>query len=143
MVLARVELDSGREIRLERLYLESTYYAVLEGYPNAGMNERVLSRLPATATRLFQHSPVHIVNPPVTPLDGGDGSWSFGPPETLPRVICFGSFTSLPISSDSEMDASVLVVVWFQDDTSMPAGRDAPSELRAIRWDELAREGPY
>ncbi len=143
MGLARVELDSGREITLELLYLESTYYAVLEGYPNAGMNERVLKRLPATATRLFPQSPVHIITPPVTPLEDRGGSWPFGPPEALPRVICFGSFTSRPISSDPEMDVSVLVVVWFQDDNTVPTGRDAPSELRAIRWDELAREGPY
>ncbi|MEV4315084.1 hypothetical protein [Actinocrispum sp. NPDC049592] len=82
MVLARVELDTGREVRLERIYVEATYYGFLEG----------------------------------------------------------GSFASPPINSDPEMDVSVLVVGWFQDD---PSVRDAPAELRAIPWDELAHEGPH
>lgn len=37
MTLARITLDSGRDIELTELKISSTYGGLLEGYPNARM----------------------------------------------------------------------------------------------------------
>src|SRR5690349_12583956 len=44
VVLACVELDSGREIRLSELHLESTYDGLIEGYPVGRLNDMVAAR---------------------------------------------------------------------------------------------------
>jgi hypothetical protein len=143
VVLARVELGSGREVRLSEVHLESTYGGLIEGYPMARLNDMVVAGLAERATRLLPHAPVHVVEPARTRREDPGRALPFGPPELLPPVICMGRFSSDPVdaSLDQVLHYSRLVIVWFQDDVVVPAGRDIPAGLRDVRWEDWAQDG--
>jgi len=143
VVLARVELDSGREIRLSELHLESTYGGLIEGYPMARLNDAIVAGLAARAARVLPGAPVHVVEPVRTVSeDPGPGRWPFGSPEYLASVICMGRFSSGPVNSelDAVLHYSRLVVVWLQDDPVVPDGQDAAAGLRALQWEQWAQD---
>ncbi|MGI5241532.1 hypothetical protein [Dactylosporangium sp. CA-139066] len=142
MTLARMELGSGRQIRLSELHLKSTYGGLIEGYPMARLNDRLVAGLAERAGRLLPRAPVHVVEA-VRRRAEDDGSWprAFGPPEYLPAVTCMGRFDSTPVAAlDPVLHYSKLVVVWFQDDAVVPSGSDLPAGLRDVRWDDLAQD---
>ncbi|MET7403084.1 hypothetical protein ABZS66_57350 [Dactylosporangium sp. NPDC005572] len=143
MVLARMELGSGREIKLSELHLKSTYGGLIEGYPMARLNDMKVAGLAEQAGRLLPHAPVHVVEPLRTRPEQDSGTASpFGPLELLPAVICMGRFSSGPINPgfDPVLHYSRLVIVWFQDNATVPAGRDIPAGLRDVRWEDWAQD---
>jgi hypothetical protein len=143
VTLTRVELGSGREIKLSELHLESTYGGLIEGYPFAGLNDRIVGRLAERAGRLLPHAPVHVVDPPRSRPDReASRPLPFGPEEWLPDVICMGRFSSAPVDArlDPVLHYSRLVVVWFQDEADIPAGRQVPAALDALHWDDWAED---
>ncbi len=138
-----MELDSGREIGLSELHLESTYGGLIEGYPMARLNDAILAGLAARAARVLPGAPVHVLEPVRTVSeDPGPGRWPFGPPEYLPPVICMGRFSSGPVNTDLDavLHFSRLVVAWFQDDPVVPNGRDAVAGLRGLRWEQWTQD---
>ncbi|MEU8819014.1 hypothetical protein [Actinoplanes sp. NPDC048796] len=144
MALTNVVLASGRDIDLSDIHLSSTYGGLIEGYPNARINDYIVEGLARRAGQLFPLGPVHVVTPARTESEVDPGErWPFGPPQRLQPVTCVGLFSSHPV--DPELDPvlhfSRLVVAWFQDDVSLPAGDLAPAGLRQLRWDDLATDG--
>jgi len=138
-----VELDSGREIRLSELHLESTYGGLIEGYPMARLNDAIVAGLVERAARVLPGAPVHVVEPVRTvSAEPGPGRWSFGPPEYLAPVICMGRFSSGPVDVDLDvvLHYSRLVIVWFQDDPAVPNGRGCVAGLRGVRWEQWAQD---
>jgi hypothetical protein len=143
MTLARLVLESGRDIALSQVYLESTYGGLLEGYPSARINDWLLGALPDRAARRLPGAPVHVVEPVRTlPAEEESGRWPFGPPELLPAVLCVGRFDSHPVDPglDPAWHESRLVIAWFQDEPTVPASGPAPAPLRVVRWGELAED---
>jgi hypothetical protein len=143
MTLARLVLESGRDVALSHLYLESTYGGLLEGYPSARINDWLLGALPDRAARRLPGAPVHLVEPVRTrPAEKEPGRRPFGPAELLPAVLCVGRFDSHPVNPgvDPAWHESRLVIAWFQDDPAVPASGPAPAPLRAVRWDDLAED---
>ncbi|MGW1281218.1 hypothetical protein ACWD4V_30245 [Streptomyces tsukubensis] len=140
MPLSSITLASGRSVDLTELRMSSTYSGMLEGYPCKPINELKIRSLLGSAGRDFPRLPVHLV-PPTRDYPGGEGG-AFGPVEVLPPVGCIGVFRSAPVSSahDPVLYRSGLAVVWFQHTPAVPAGDDADSALRDIRWAELARD---
>ncbi|MEV6200261.1 hypothetical protein AB0M64_09820 [Streptomyces sp. NPDC051771] len=138
MSLGETVLSSGRRLRLFELRMSSTYGGMLEGRPNARVNEGIIRRLRERTERAFSSTPVHLV-PPARAYP--DLSSRVGPVELLPDVACVGLFDSAPLAP--AMDGSGLVVVWFQPTTRVPAGEDADPGLRGIAWEELARDYEY
>ena len=143
MPLTSIVLTSGRYIELTELHLSSTYGGLLEGYPCRPVNEMKTNRLLHSAERDFPSSPVHLIRPSLErPEDADQHVGAFGPVEILPAVACIGAFRSAPVASDHDpvLYRSALTVVWFQATASVPSGDDAGDALRAIDWDELARD---
>ena len=62
-------------------------------------------------------------------------------PEWLPSVECIGLFNSHRAARNSDMDASCLTIVWFQDDFGLDDG--AVDRLRDVDWDSLATDWSY
>lgn len=116
MTLARITLDIGRDIELTELKISSTYGGLLEGYPNARMNDAL------RATLVKRHSlPAHVIAPPRNYAHPElDERLAFGPMEPLPAVYCQASSRSGRVNDelDPVLHRSWLVVAWFQEDLS-------------------------
>ncbi|WP_416970091.1 hypothetical protein [Streptomyces sp. 4F14] len=141
MSLTRVVLLSGRSIELSDIRLSSTYGGLLEGYPCARVNDMAINGLLRGAERDSPRTPVHLVEPPRTYPDD-DPKGPFGPVEILPAVSCVAFFRSTPVSPslDPVLHRSALTVIWFQQTAQVPSGTDADKRLRALDWEDLARD---
>lgn len=136
MALSQVVLLSGRSIKLSDVRLFSTYDNLVEGYPCARFNDMKINALLRGAERDHPGTPIHLVDPPRTYPDTEKGPW--GPVEILPEVCCVGTFHSTP--TDPDLYRSSLTVIWFQPSPKIPSGTDADPRLRAVEWEELARD---
>ncbi|MFJ8162161.1 hypothetical protein ACIRBY_14680 [Streptomyces sp. NPDC096136] len=136
MSLSQILLPSGRSLRLTELRMYSTYGGLIEGYPCARINDLKVAWLQRQAEQASSAGPVHLVPPSRAYPDEPAGP--FGPVEVLPSVACVGVFSSAAL--DPAMDASVLVVAWFQSVPEVPSGEDADPGLRGLHWEELAQD---
>jgi hypothetical protein len=120
--------------------MSSTYGGMLEGYPFRRWNDLKLDSLLRRVGDERPSVPVHLV-PPVRELPDVPAG-AFGPVELLPAVTCVGSFTSHPTDPEREsaLHYSALTVVWFQDAPAVPSGEDDDHGLRAVCWNDLARD---
>jgi hypothetical protein len=138
MTLARITLDSGRDIELTELKISSTYGGLLEGYPNARMNDALIARL---AKR--RSLPAHVISPRRTyPHPELDKRLAFGPMELLPAVYCQASFRSDRINEelDPVLHRSWLMVAWFQEDLSSLVTEFVTTVVSSLAWEELAED---
>lgn len=144
MTLARISLASGRSVELTSLTISSTYGGLLEGYPNARMNDALIARLRSRRESAYCSQPTHVITPPRSrpEPDQGSARMPFGPVETLPAVYCEGSFCSGPV--DGELDPvlheSRLMVVWFQEDLARPVADFAAAAVHGLAWNDLAED---
>lgn len=139
MRLASVTLTSGRQVVLDSLDISLTYGGMLEGYPCARINDRLLSRLAKRPESVYPTCPVHLITPERRyPDRGSDRRLPFGPVEELPAVYCSGMFSSSP--ADGNFDGSWLKVVWFQDDLAAPVADFVTTAVADLAWDELAED---
>ncbi|GAA5195960.1 hypothetical protein GCM10023322_63820 [Rugosimonospora acidiphila] len=140
MFLARLMLRSGRRIELTEAHLSMTYGGLLEGYPNAGLNGRIVDRLARRAASVLPGAPVHVIDPPRTRRDGEQPVRpSFGPVELLPAVTVIGRFSSSAI--DRNLYCSKLVIAWFQEDAALPTADRAAAGLAEVDWERWAEDG--
>ncbi|MFG1807094.1 hypothetical protein [Streptomyces sp. NPDC049040] len=140
MPLSHLVLSSGLSIELAELRMSSTYRGLLEGYPYKRINDMRVTGLGRMAERAFPSAPFHLVPPSREYPDQSGGA--FGPVEVLPAVACIGLFVSTAVDPglDPVLHRSALAVAWFQPLPDVPSGTDADPALRAIRWEELARD---
>jgi hypothetical protein len=144
MTLARINLASGRSVELISLTISSTYGGLLEGYPNARMNDALIARLGRRREFTDSSQPARVITPPRSRSgpDQGSARMPFGPVETLPSVYCEGSFRSGPV--DGELDPvlheSWLMIVWFQEDLARPVADFAAAAVYELAWDDLAED---
>jgi hypothetical protein len=142
MTLARVTLASGRDIELSNLEIFSSYGGMLEGYPCAPINDRLLAGLAERRESTYRSQPVHLITPPRSYPEVGWTRLAFGPVEQLPAVYCRASFRSG--CTDEELDdvlhRSWLTVVWFQDDLARPVAEFVTAAVTGLAWEELAED---
>jgi hypothetical protein len=151
LMRCELKLLTGRTITLDSLDQHRTHAGLLEGTPNALMNNsniewalrqaerrcidgakpqllapqrRDYCREPGDMDELVARRPHHI-------------------PEWLPNVWCIGSFTSSVTSRNPDMHMSTLTVVWFQDEFAMPILEPALGQLLALDWESLATDFEY
>ena len=117
--------------------LTSTYAGLLEGYPNALINDAKLKYL-AKRRESERSPPRYLITPPRRYPDPTSGSWPFGPTEELPSVYCLGLFRSNSINQ--QLDQSWLEVVWFQENVDIPFAEFVTAAVRDLTWDELAED---
>jgi hypothetical protein len=143
MSLARISLVSGRIIDLIHLEITSTYAGLLEGYPNARINDVKLRYLAKRRESEYAAPPRHLIAPPRRyPNPATEFSAFFGPVEELPWVYCLGLFHSDRINQklDPVRYESWLELVWFQENVASPVAEFVTAAVRDLAWDELAED---
>jgi hypothetical protein len=142
MTLATIRLASGRSLKLVHLELTSVYYGILEGYPNARMNDMRLKYLAKRRESEYASPPRYLITPPRRYPDPTTESWPFGPIEELPPVSYLGLFHSDRINPQIHpvLYQSWLEVVWFQENVDGPVAEFVTAAVRDLAWDELAED---
>jgi hypothetical protein len=142
VTLVRVTLVSGRDIELTSLEIVPTYGGMLEGYPCARVNDRLLARLATRSGPAGISRPVHVITPPRSYPEPGSRRLALGPVEQLPAVYCRASFRSDRIDEklDDALRWSELTVVWFQDDLASPVADFVAAAVSDLPWEELAED---
>lgn len=142
MGLINLRLATKRSIDLINLDVSRTYGGYLEGVPVPSLNERHLAGLERRLTAKYGHMGVHILPPERTIPDQADTDRRGEPIEYLPPIECVGIFESYPVENpqDDAWRLSMLVLVWHQDDLTLPFGDEARARLAAVDWDRHARD---
>ncbi|MFC5185200.1 hypothetical protein [Actinomadura harenae] len=143
MPLATITLTSGRQVALNNLEISSTNDGLLEGYPCALLNDRLLASLARGPETPYRTSPRHVITPERHYPDRGTGSsLPFGPVEELPAFHCRGSFTSTCVDPnlDEVLHRSRLTVIWFQHDLATPVPDFAATAIADLPWNDLAED---
>lgn len=142
MTLAWITLASGRDVELTQLEIFSTYGGMLEGYPCARINDRLLSALSKRRESAYWTPPVHVITPPRTYPEPTSADLAFGPVETLPGTYCRGAFQSDRIDEqlDGVLHRSYLSVVWFQEGLDTTITEFVTAALSGLQWEQFAED---
>ncbi|MBE1530963.1 hypothetical protein [Actinomadura algeriensis] len=134
--LCTIEIERGT-VRLKTIEADMTYGGLIEGVPTAHLNGRIIERTVANAERRYGLD-VWVVPPRrVTET----GRYTGAVREYLPPVRCTGMFDGPPTPrSVGDWWVSSLAVVWFQDASDRLVHPDAADAMRAMPWDELAKD---
>ena len=127
-------LKNGANVHLRSLVVDTTYACQLEGFPSARLNAEILKSAIRDAQRQFRDWPVYMFEPPVK-----ETQWEENPVPILPSFRCIGLFQSV-VPRTPDMDASGLVVVWFQDESTVNGIELSLSELD---WFTHAKDFEY
>jgi hypothetical protein len=142
----QVTLQARRTITLEALDQEMTYAGLLEGTPDAETNDCYIeSSLRVAERRCVPGAKPHLIPPARRDYFREPGDMRriierspHRTPEWLPMVRSIGSFKDVIKAREPDRDLSVLVVVWFQDEYTLPIQEPALGQLLSLDWDSLA-----
>jgi hypothetical protein len=131
------ELLSGRTIILTALDQHLTYGGLLAGHPSREMNRRIMDGLVRRHSGPMGRSIPVVLEPIETPVEKhSDPEWSTA--ANLPSITCVARFMSGVLPRDEEGIASMLSVIWFQDEFAFPIDPVVRVELAAIDWEAHA-----
>ena len=146
-----LRLASGRSITMDSLDQSRTYAGLLEGLPGeVGNDMNIQSALQIASKQCPPGGKPHLIVPPRRDYSHQPGDmepyikkgWG-RVPEWLPKVRCIGTFSSLVTRLDSDGHASMLVVVWYQDDYALPIQESVIEQLVSLDWNALATDFEY
>jgi hypothetical protein len=142
MTIARVGLACGRSAELVSLTVSPTYGGMLEGYPNARMNDLLLARASRPQQAPGGH-PVHVITPRRSRPGPGDHPArcrSARSRHCQPRSARLFRSALVSQEPDPVLHQSWLVVTWFQEDLARPVADFAATAVHEIPWDDLASD---
>lgn len=131
-----VRLGDGRIASVAHVSLTPTNHGIFEGGLAAYWNERQKTRWVQLATARYG-DPVHVVDPPVTPLPPDFGRNR----ERLPWMACAARLLSAPI--EHHMTESHLTLVWWQDPSDEPLRVWIERAAADLDWNALARDWDF
>jgi hypothetical protein len=150
-----LRLETGREIYLDTLTQSRAYAGLLEGTPNKKSNdlaiEWILKRtrkdneftggpfLIEPERRNYLRTPGDMQS--VLDRQGNRPPEMRHIPEWLPQIVCVGVFSSLQPARDTTKNASLLTIVWYQDDFGLDS--QAMERVRLVDWDQHAVDMEY
>ncbi len=156
-VTCRLQLESGRKLRLSQLEQSETYTGMMEGVPDKKANDWGIDvDLRRAAHREYTLGEPHLIPPRRRDYQHEPGDmeqerarrahypteWKRDP-EWIPLVCCIGCFHSFPPVHDQEKQGSCLTVVWYQDDYALPIDPEILRSLKQLDWDRLATDYEY
>jgi len=138
-----LRLDSGRSASLKRLHQAPTYAGVFMGTPTKKDNESIIGYTIKHATESYSIGKPHLIEPVrrdffIEPGDQDPVVEGERVPEWLPLVECIANFQSGPILDS--MQASLLTVIWYQDEFAMPVAPAVQDVLKSLNWESLATD---
>lgn len=138
--LCSIEIERGT-IRLQVVEMDMTYGGLIEGVPDARLNDSTIRRTAENAERRFRLN-VHVVPPRRVVRTGKP--FPDRPREYLPPVRCTGLFDGPPTPrAVGDWWTSRLAVVWFQDASDRLVHPDAARQMHDLPWDDLAKDLTY
>lgn len=142
----QITLNSGREIYLQDLTQGHTYAGLLVGVPDRQYNQELISYFRENARQEMDTYYAFVITPPVLEVLDRDGKKHTGrggsQVERIPHIVCTALFRSKGIAREGDDDditfASVLTVVWFQENFAMPIDEVVLERIKTIDWERLA-----
>jgi hypothetical protein len=132
------DLAGGRRIQMLALDQWWTYDGLLAGRPSGHLNRHLLDRLAARyAGPDGGHTPLLLEPVPMSLEDPESRSFD-GDSVVLPAATCAARFWSEKLAGDDHGVASMLRVIWFQDDFAFPIDHVVTVELEALDWEAHA-----
>lgn len=140
----QIVLESSRFITLRELRLRGTYEGLLNGLPTREKNLRLLERIAKNeGCARYGVAPI-IISPVEVEIELPEGEeYPFGFPARLPDIYCIARFESIAPTQDGAGDASGLVIVWFQENFSVPPSPDILHQLKSVEWEKYAGNFQY
>jgi hypothetical protein len=141
-----VNMRSGRVIQLAKLHQFETYDELLDGYPHARLNERILNKAISAsqhwANAMFANN--LFSRPCLLPQRTrrclfdihGPATKEYGECEALPAITTFAIFHSSSLGDANPY--SSLSFVWFQAAWGLPP-KQIVKYISNIDWDALAK----
>ena len=151
-----IALDCGVRIILKSIRQSMTYRGLLEGVPDSDLNGRLMNSAREEGQRLsINRGMPYLVLPerrdylstPGDMDDLGEGGGLLSAfrgrkPEWLPVVNCMAEFECLS-AKNPNMDASSLVIIWFQDEYALPLSEAALRSIKVLDWHAHAIDYEY
>lgn len=136
-------LNSGQQIRTNRLLQYRTYGGMLLGLPNPMANEMIISDALKRAEQFGGDGKPYLIQPRVMAF----AEWwlvRYGKrventdeplPEcaALPAIACIAQFEAMD-------KLSVVAVVWFQNEFAFPIAPEIMAQIVALNWDSVSTE---
>jgi hypothetical protein len=149
-------LDCGATIVLKSISQSMTYRGLLEGVPDSDLNRRVMDSAREEGQKLsINRSKPYLVLPErrdylrmpgdmdaLGERGGLLSAFRRRKPEWLPVVTCIADFECLA-AKNPNMDASSLVIIWFQDEYALPLSEAALRSIKALDWHAHAIDFEY
>ena len=151
-----ITLDCGVTIVLKSIRQSMTYRGLLEGVPNSDLNRQRVDSACGEGRKLsINQAKPYLIRPECrdylrTPGDmdalgergGLLSAFRRRKPEWMPVVTCIADFECMT-AKNPKMDASSLVIVWFQDEYAMPISEAALRSIKGIDWHAHAVDFEY
>lgn len=137
-------LDDGKVVSLEALYYTHTYAGLLEGYPDATYNNKVVQQAISRTTKIWGPRATYLVPPKSNEKGFQPHPRSLRrehPPHVeLPGIEIQGWFTSDPPVQSGEYSTE-LVIIWYRDQWQEESLYSVVYDgIRSVRWIEFATE---
>ena len=139
--LLELTLRSKRRIWARSYFVSETFAGVLEGAPSEESNARELRAIPDRLGKFFAGLPVHIIEPALV-FSELASKWHGREVLLLPPVCIAAEFRSSP-AGDPSMQASGLIIAWFQDHDSPILSQANRLRLADVDWEALAVDFEY
>ena len=137
-----VIVEKDRKVTVQAIYQWATYGGLLEGLPNARMNEQIIARARQRSSQLSGGYTPYLIEPIQTPI-AYEGKYPFGIPAELPAIICLAELKYYEAVRNPRMDYSSLGVLWFQEQYAFPIAADILKAMESIPWSQIAAEFEY
>jgi len=135
----KIELSSGREIFLNKIYQDYTYDGLLLGYPNREMNDRYVKNSIESAREMMSSDATYLVSPPLIEVKIDERvKHHYKDAIRMPYITCYGQFESSKIKGDEYNDGSWLTIIWYQEEFAMPIDSSVIEHIKTIDWEEVA-----
>jgi len=131
----KIELSSGREIFLNKIYQDYTYDGLLLGHPNKEMNDRYVKNSIESAREMMSSPATYLVSPPLIEVEIEE---HYKDAIRMPYITCYGQFESSKIKGDEYNDGSWLTIIWYQEEFAMPIDSSVTEHIKTISWEEVA-----
>jgi len=131
-----LNLNSGRVIHLDQLFQYPSYSGLIEGQPSASSNKRIIENaMGYVGKKLWNAGSPHLIEPVIQIRAG-----YFTP--SLPLIVCLADFECYQGVLATRYMSS-LSLVWFQDDFALPIDPLIMDQIKAVDWENLARDWEY
>jgi hypothetical protein len=138
----QITLNQGHVVHLKKIYQSQTYGTLIEGFPDAEFNNRVIQKTLEQARELYGVD-AHLLEPNRVEdkevMQHADWARCWGIiPEYLPQIACHALFASHTCDNSGMLAVTEAAVVWFQESFAMPMDIRSLGQMKEFDWNGKA-----